>query len=75
MLALRGETFFSTKMKEGLCTTIEDFILVGSLTVRVDTFFPLYHQKRLLESLSSQELYSHVAIPQLTEWGRKGREH
>lgn len=74
MLTLRGETFFSTKMKEGLCTTIEGFIFSGSLTVRVDSFFPLYHQKHLLESLSSQELYSHVAIPQLIEWGRKGRK-
>lgn len=74
MLTLRGEIFFSTRMKEGLCATIEGFIFSGSLTVRVDSFFPLYLQKHLLESLSSQELYSHVAIPQLIEWGRKGRK-
>lgn len=61
----RRNNFFSTKMKEDLCTTIEGFILVGSSTVRVDSIFPMFCHKHLLESLSNKdvECSCYVATP------------
>ncbi|EGW09677.1 hypothetical protein I79_023418 [Cricetulus griseus] len=52
-------------MKEDLCTTIEGFILVGSSTVRVDSIFPMFCHKHLLESLSNKdvECSCYVATP------------